>query len=175
MKIDVSRILTDHLDTLRDVRSGKRSSVDLALFYLLPMAFGSIMYWRHLSLSNDVYNVSITFFGIFIALLLNIQVAVFGIFQRKWPKLGDDRLAEIQEETLSVRKQLLSEMNINISYLILISCFALVIFLLLFVIESRDSLSSSVTVFIYTHFLLTLLMVVKRSHALFQLEYKCDS
>lgn len=171
MKIDVSYIVTDHLNTLRDARTRKMSKSDLCIFYAVPALIGALSFWELLGLTKDFYNLSITFFGIFIALFLNLQVAIFGILQRKWEKPGDDKLAEIQAETLNNRRLLLKEMNANISYLILVSCLALVMFLIMFVVDQKIGLAAALSACLYSHFILTLLMIVKRSHALFQREY----
>ena len=120
MKIDVTRIVMDHLDTLRDAQSHEISKFDWILFFGLPLSLAIAAFWICLYPSKDVFNVSITFFGIFIALLLNMQVAAFGIFQRKRAVPTDARLAEIQEKRLALRQQLLGEMNANISYLIFV-------------------------------------------------------
>ncbi|WGJ14034.1 hypothetical protein QEV83_15425 [Methylocapsa sp. D3K7] len=125
--------------------------------------------------SKDIYNVSITFFGIFAALLLNLQVAAFGIFQRKWEIPGDQKMAEMQESTLKIRRVLLKEINSNISYLILVSSVAIIVFLLLYITDWKSALPSALAVCLYWHFILTLLMIIKRSHALFQREYKSDN
>jgi hypothetical protein len=172
MKVGVYQIIADHFDTLRDAQSHGRSKIDFVIFYFIPSLLAVLAYLGSVCISISVYNVSITFFGIFVALLLNIQVAVFGIFQRKWDSPGDPKLAALQEATLKLRRQLLSEVNANISYLILVSCIAIVAFLVFFAMEWKSRLPSALSVALYGHFLLTLLMVVKRAHALFQREYK---
>jgi hypothetical protein len=172
VKINPILIVHDHLDTLRDFGSNKRSRTDIVSFYGVPalLAFGS--YWVINLATNDFYNVSITFFGIFIALLLNIQVAVFGVFQHPWQRLEDERSAEIQQDALKKRLQLLQEINSNISYAVLLSCLALFVFLGFYGLNLKLKLSTSISVFIYLHFLLTLLMIIKRFHALFRKEYQ---
>lgn len=144
---------------------------DITLFIAVPILSGAVAYVENLTFSKDVYNVSVTFYGIFIALVLNIQVAVFAIFQRKRERSGDHRMAEIQDDEAKLKRQLLSELNSNLSYLTLFSCVALSLFMILYMAESATSTWASVSVIIYTHFMLTLLMVVKRSHAIFQQEY----
>jgi hypothetical protein len=128
-------------------------------------------YLNRFFVGPDFYNISITFFGIFIALLLNIQVAVFGIFLRKWEKPEDKRYADQIAKKAQDRNILLREVNTNISYLVLISFFALIIFLVFYTLKYIDGIFAAFSVFIYSHFLLTLLMIIKRSHAIFQGEY----
>ena len=144
------------------------------LFYVFPAILAVVSYWV-LCLSNrDFYSVSITFFGIFVALLLNMQVAVFGIYQRKWEKPSDSRLAEIGEELSKLRVNLLGEINSNISYAVFWSCVSLFVFVTLYGVNYTSNICTPIAVFIYTHFLLTLLMIIKRSHALFRKEYTSE-
>lgn len=172
MKINVLSIVRDHWSTLYDAQSKTRSLTDIFVFYCIPFA-NALIAWIYGFVSNqNIYNVSITFFGIFIALLLNMQVAVFGIFQRRWEYSSDTRIAQIQIETFKLRKTLLIELNVNISYLIVTCCVALAISLVSFIQGYDSGIVPSLMIFLYTHFLLTLLMVVKRAHALFHKEYR---
>lgn len=171
MKINIIGIILDHLGTLRDAKTRRIMKSDIFAFILLPVAAGAMWHLFGPSLDKDAHNVSITFFGIFIALLLNIQVAIFAILQRKWDPPSDEKLKLVQQGKLKERLRLLSELNVNISYLILFCCLALVWFLILFVYRSCTQITSAISVTIYVHFLFTLIMIVKRSHALFQREY----
>lgn len=172
MKINVASIVRDHFGTLYDSRSNRASMFDVVLFYLFPLVASLFAYYSALRLKPEAYNISITFFGIFIALILNIQVAMFSIFQRKWDVPSDKRVAASMAETLADRKKLLIELNANLSYLILVCCVALVLSLLSFIKSFDNGFIPAVMVFLYAHFLLTLLMVVKRAHALFHKEYR---
>lgn len=110
MKIDLSHIVIEHVGTLRDFDSRKTSKRDLMLFYGIPLFLSAfILIDGKAILSKDACNVSVTFFGIFIPLLLNIQVAAFGIFQRKWNSPEDDRVAEILQSELDLRRRLLQD------------------------------------------------------------------
>jgi hypothetical protein len=174
MKINISSIIRDHWATLYDARSNRTNYVDIGFFYVLPRAAAIAAYAFGFKLNPDSYNVSITFFGIFLALLLNIQVAIFAIFQRKWEPPSDARQADKQREALDNRRALLGELNSNISYLTVVSAIALVAFLIFFVAEWKEGMGPALSLALYIHFILTFLMIVKRSHALFQREY-CDS
>ena len=171
MKIDFRRIVKDHFLTLKDGNNTRPSFIDLFVFFVVPLIFASLTSWLNPPLSKELYNISITFFGIFIALLLNIQVAIFGIFQRNWAKPEDERLAIMQEQKLSWKRRLLKEINSNISYLVLFCCLGLFLFVGLYIFEATSRIFSFIIILVYMHFLLTLLMVVKRSHSLFQAEY----
>jgi hypothetical protein len=171
VKISVTHIVRGHFGTLRNAATGRISLSDLFIFLATPIVLAFLLQYSSLKISKDFYNLSITFFGIFIALLLNIQVAVFGVFQRNWIKSDDHILSSIQLEKLGQRRKLLSELNTNVSYLVVLSCICLIIYIGLFSFEADNPVSRFVTIVLYVHFTLTLLMVVKRTHALFQGEY----
>lgn len=171
MKINIFPIISDHLNTLRDARSEKYSVLDFILFYVLPAVVSITPYIWNIRFDTAFYNLSITFFGIFIALLLNVQVAIFGIFQRKWDKPEDQHLVDIQNEKLAERRSLLGELNANLSYMTLVSCVALTAFLAFSVFDLSAVAAAAITCAVYVHFILTLMMAVKRAHTLFQMEY----
>ena len=171
MKIDVTSIIVDHLRTLRNFPSDRVSLSDVCLFYVLPVAIAILAYYSDLVVKADFYNVSITFFGIFVALLLNIQVAIFGIFIRKWDSPSDVKSALSVANKLDQRKLLLGEINSNVSYLILVCCVSLIISLVAYTKSHVSGTLPALTVLIYTHFMLTLFMIIKRVYAIFQKEY----
>jgi hypothetical protein len=119
MKINPIRIIFDHFGTLSNVTTGRRSIFDFLLFYFLPLALSITSFDSLILSTKDFFSVSITFFGIFIALLLNIQVAMFGIYQRRWRRPQDSAEFEEQTEAIRTRGKLLGEINSNISYCIL--------------------------------------------------------
>lgn len=170
MKFGVWHIICEHVKTLYDDRTKAPSFGDMATFFVTPLLAGSTAYGFGLEMRPDSFNVSITFFGIFIALLLNIQVAIFSIFQRKWDT-SESKTPDEPIELLEIRRRILSELSTNISYLIILCSFSLVFFFIIFVSESRNSITSAVSVAIYTHFFATFLMIIKRSYALFKKEY----
>jgi hypothetical protein len=174
MKIDIRSIVRDHVKTLYDAHTGRLSKLDLVIFYAIPLVTSVMAYASDFALRTDAYNVSITFFGIFVALFLNIQVATFGILQRRWDKPTDVRLAQLQSETLADRRTLLTEINANLSYIVLVCCVALFSSLLFYIRDWRQGAAPCLLVFLYLHFLLTLIMIVKRAHALFHKEYQAS-
>ena len=175
MKIDIIHIIKDHFLTLRDSSSDKISNIDITIFIIIPIVMSIILYAAGISVPEKIYDMSATFFGIFIALLLNIQVAVFAIFQRKWDFSTDERIKKIQLEQYNMRREILSELNTNISYLIIFCCVSLIWVIVCSVICWTHGLGPALTLFFYIHFLTTLLMIIKRSHALFQKEYENGS
>lgn len=173
MKINISPIIKNHINTLYDAKNNKISIVDVLTFYVLPGVLFYPIYKNNILLDKDFYNVSITFFGIFIALLLNIEVAIFGIFTRKWSIEGKEI---IKKDKFDERNKIIKEVDSNISYLTILCIFSLFYFIFVYCCVGGNVFNnicyiSMVSAYLYLHFGLTLLMVVKRSHALFQREY----
>jgi|GEM_PF-1894667 len=172
MKINIFPIIYNHILSLYNAKTNKISWIDIFTFYFFPILFGVACYFLGVSFKSDVFNVSITFFGIFLALLLNIQVAIFGIFTRERKISDDPYQVSIQIESLKMRINLLSELNTNISYLIVVSVISLLLMLLFFIFyDIFSKYIPTITTILYIHFILTFIMIVKRSYVLFQGEY----
>lgn len=73
-KIDIIPIIKDHVLTLKDAQTGKMSIVDFFSFYFIPLGAAIFSYNKCQSLDRESYSISITFFGIFIALLAFIYL-----------------------------------------------------------------------------------------------------
>lgn len=172
MKIDVTHIVRSHLGTLRDEGEARLSREDFLLFFILPALAAVVAFFVGLRIDQGAFGVSISAFAIFAALLLNVQIALFSILQREWTPSDDANIRAIQKEKRAERRELLREVNTNISYLIVISCIAITVFLLFYVLKPDGFFAQFVSTYIYVHFVLSLLMVIKRSHALFQKEYE---
>ncbi|MCX8996030.1 hypothetical protein NOF55_02830 [Rhizobiaceae bacterium BDR2-2] len=145
---------------------------DILLFFILPLLMAVIASALGASIDRDTFNVSISVFAIFSALLLNVQIALFGISQREWKYEGDELSDDLKKKKLEERRELLGELNTNISYLIVVSCLAVTAFLIFYVMKQTSSIETLISIWLYAHFFLTLLMVIKRAHALFQKEYE---
>lgn len=174
MKFNVLHIISEHIETLKDEKTGKKSWGDLIAFYAIPVGVIALMFLAGSEFDRDSYGLSITFFGIFIALLLNIQVAIFSVYQRKWDVPPQDIEATEKRRQIDIKRRLLEQLNSNISYLILVACASIVLALAGFIFKTKYLLVHAALGGLYVHFLLTILMVVKRSHALFAKEYKED-
>lgn len=174
MKANVFHILLAHLSTMKVDGDNRYHRPDILLFFLIPVLVSIFVWSIGGSLDREAFNVSISVFAIFSALLLNVQIALFSIYQREWRTKNDSIIDDIQKDKVKIRRELLGELNTNISYLIVIAVFSVTVFLIFFVSATLDPIETPVAVCIYTHFLLTLLMVIKRAHALFQKEYQVE-
>lgn len=175
MKINILSIVFEHFQTLKAFNESKKTNKvfreDFLVFILLPFIVSAIAAAFGIQLNKDTYGISISVFSIFSALLLNVQIALFSIYQRGWSSLKDTNLNEIQKQEIKDRNDLLGEVNTNISYLIVVSCIGVTLFLILYISDPKNKIMTFISYFLYLHFLFTLLMVIKRAHALFGKEY----
>lgn len=175
MKINILFIITEHLNTLSSQSpdgSQERSKRDILLFFGLPMILGVISYFFGVEAQEALYELSVSVFAIFSALLLSAQVAMYGVFKSDRRGLKDQVLDDEDRERAEEMRKLIREVNTNISYLIIISCLAVSVFLIFFAIKLPARLETGVLITIYAHFILTLSMVLKRAHLVFDSEYR---
>jgi hypothetical protein len=162
-KINVLRIIRDHFGTLRDFQTGKLSGSDIFVFFVLPLGVASSGVYFHIAFSGDVLIAILTAFSIFAGLLLSLLLLVFSLTDRSDP----------QSTLYSVRKQLILELYDNISFAILTSI-AVVSLTIIAGMRREAKVSdyhtgpvmTSLLVFLMGNFILTILMVLKRMHAL---------
>jgi len=172
MKIGVSRIVKDHFRTLRDPEGKRVLLGDLVLFYFMPIAFGFVIIdLTDPSPRTDWIDQALTFFGIFLALLINVQVALFAILQRGRADPSNKKREALQQDELELRRTLLGQVNATLSYLNLVCVIAIAASLLMSVVGTETRTTVLILLIFYVHFLLTMMMVLKRAHALFQKEY----
>ncbi|MCW5979618.1 MAG: hypothetical protein KIT09_16185 [Bryobacteraceae bacterium] len=110
-KIDITPIVAEHIRTLRDYRTGKVSYFDLALFLGLPLVVGAAAAWSGLHLRAIAVTGVLTASALFVALLLNLLVMVLTYLRAT---KGDPA-----DQLLQLRKTLLSEVAVNLSFCIL--------------------------------------------------------
>lgn len=180
MKINIIGIIIDHVKTLHDynhreqkdgVKTEKIARDDFLTFFLLPFFAAVLLATLGPSLNKDTYTVSVSIFAIFSALLLNVQIALFSIYHRSWSQLEDNNLQSMKNDRIDTRGFLIRQLNTNISYSIVVSCSAVMVFFFLYVFNFSSIISTCICYFLFIHFFLTLLMIIKRAHALFDTEY----
>jgi hypothetical protein len=171
MKVGLKSIISSHVATLKNVGDETTSRADLLLFFGLPL-FGAIVCWYFcLKFTNEVYSASISVFAIFSALLFSVQVAMYGVFRSDRKSTGDKVLDADAQTYAEKARVLLREVNANISYLILISCISVTTFLIFVAAPISERVEAAGLVLLYSHFLLTVAMVLKRAHEIFDAEY----
>ena len=159
-KINVSKIIKDHMSSFRDYRTNRYRYGDFLLFLGSPLFIALTLIYFNVLLSENVVSILITAFSIFTALLLNLLILVYDVVQKS------------KEDSMNkLKTRFIKEIYVNISFSVLTSI--LLIFLLLFICfigVYRTKVLVIVlqfTVYYLTFlFLLTLLMVLKRVHVL---------
>lgn len=170
-KINVTYIIKQHFNTLRDAASGKVSLMDILVFICLPVIFGGIVFVGQ-GLSKDIFSLAVNFGAISTALLMSVLVLVYdqeskiNLNMKAQPNMKDH-----YEAKLSV----LADLYQNICYTIVASI-CLVIFSVIGMAVLDESirgiahlffsLSSALVAFLFSNIVITMLMVIKRFHAL---------
>lgn len=177
-KIDISRIVADHLSTLKDPGTEDWSWYDIGTFYGVP-AFLAVL---HLVIggvgSNEVLEVDgivVSAFSIFAALLLNVQVLIIGLKERlaSVAKPSVDEAMSPEDSALAERlagsqERPLQELFANVSYAILVSILLVTLTLVVIFLGIADwRLTTAMQFFGIAHFALTSVMVLKRMHVVF--------
>jgi hypothetical protein len=164
-KINIWAIIVNHISTLRDYSTQKYSVQDLVLFLGAPLAASSAGLYFKWSFSVNALNALLAAFSIFAGLLLNLLLLVYTFSSEG-----------IQPNALAkVKTQFVRELQDNIAFSVLISVFIVVFALAAIMrVKADNSINSdwieisitSVVLYFMSNFLLTLLMILKRIHAM---------
>lgn len=153
-KINISKIVKNHLATLVNDNSKKPDFGDWFTFLIIPMIFASLLVWFNILLTDRAHNIVITTLSILVGLLFNVIVIIFDIIKR--------------DNSQKLKNELLTQLLTNISYTILISLIIIGFTVLTFFNNVYIILVSNWLVFFFLfHFFLTVLMVLKRVYILF--------
>jgi ABC-type multidrug transport system permease subunit len=173
-KVNVTEIFLGHIATLSDPE-GKRSIGDYITFFLVPGLVAGLGLLAGYNLNKDVSSMLVNFGAIFTALLLSVLVLVYD----QESKLEANK----QTDTLyAPKKELLGQLYYNICFSILSSivlvalCFVhSVVFKLVHEFGAGDAvihfsyakyLITPLVIFVTANLLLTIVMIVKRMHAM---------
>ena len=173
-KINVTDILLGHIATLSDP-AGKRSLGDYVTFFLIPILVAGLGLLAGYNLNKDVSSMLVTFGAIFTALLLSVLVLVYD----QESKLDANK----QTDALyGAKKKLLGHLYYNICFSILSSivlvalCFVHSVILRLtydfvfgdfaFQFSFARYIVTPLVIFVTANLLLTIVMIVKRMHAM---------
>ena len=144
---------------------------DVIALFLIPIFVG-IGASQHPSHDEvPLFNSAIAAYSIFAALLLSSQVGVYGIFQSDTRKISDLEAGSTEQKNLLKKRDLLEELNSNISYCVILSVFSVGYLLATIFVRLNPKWEIGVFWFISTHFFFSLLIVIRKTHALFQGEY----
>ncbi len=96
---------------------------------------------------------------------------MYGVFRAERKSSNDAIMEDDAQRDAQNARELLREVNSNVSYLILLSCLAVTIFLMFFAGSLPEAIEAGILIALYIHFLLTVAMVLKRAHEIFDSEY----
>jgi hypothetical protein len=168
-KINISAILSDHFHTLIHEGVWKKTEVvkvrpaDVVLFFVVPLPIAALGIWLAGPLDDAGITVGATVFSLLGGLLLNLLLLVYQLLNGRLKAKSDQH-------------RLMTQTSYNISFLILVAVVVLASLLVASVATNcavRYALSSAVY-YLSGVFLLTLLMVLKRIHALLDISANAE-
>lgn len=171
MKIDVSPIIKSHLKTLRSDEKGRRSYFDFSIFFGVPIVLGFVVYDFRIEFFPAFYPIALSFFGVFLAILMNVQIGLLSVYQKEEIAPADPKLIPSFHTKLANKREVIRETNFNVSYLMLFCLLSFPI-LMYFCTDGISSASrTAISVSLFVHFFLSFLMTAKRSFVLFSYEF----
>lgn len=164
-KINVTNIFKDHISTLKDYHTGKYLKSDFILFFAVPLVVAILVFIFLGEISDTAVVVLATSLSIFAALLFNLLLLVYDSIRKEEKQSIEDK----------PRLLLLKQIFYNISFGILISVLTIILLILFsqnlyFCILQK--IISFLAYYLITLFILTLLMILKRTHILISGEFK---
>jgi hypothetical protein len=157
MKIDVTPIIRDHVNTLTDERTGELNRIDIFTLFGAPLVLAFFLSIVRFRFHLDAVNAILYAFAILTGLLFNLLVLVFTATTQPSP-------ATIDEKS---RREFLRRIFVSVCYSIVVSVFLVIIAVIsISYMRFHESVSTG---FIFTFLIsflsanctLTLLMLVK--------------
>lgn len=164
-KIDIRRIVTGHVASMRNFATDKLSVSDLALFFGMPLVAAAVAVYLGWGFYVDALNALLAAFAIFAGLLLNLLLLIYTFSTN----------ASYPTTLAKTRSRFVKELHDNIAFAVLVSVLiVMAAFVGVAELKMKDpqnpghtgSLLSFVLVFLTANFVLTLLMILKRIHVL---------
>ena len=187
-KVNITKIVCDHLGTFKDYSTGRCRPFDYFLFFLVPLIVAVVFVVVYGALPKSLIGVIVTSLSIFTALLLNLLLLAYNITQNS--------KSPCDEHTRQMREKLFHEIFSNIAFSVLVALVIVVLVLCFGAMSNGASLpaiqmlsnifgnlyinilSNILSFAIYylgTLFLLTLLMLLKRVYSLLSNEQVTSS
>lgn len=157
-KIDLTKVILDHLETLRDMR-GKIVLSDIFVFFGIPVLVAAVIWFSNVTFEDGFVNLLVTSLSIFAALLFNLLLLIYDIIRK--PEVGR-----------KIKTKFLKEIFSNISYSIMVSILTVILLMILnYDIKAINGIIQVLVTFLAVNFILTLLMILKRVHFLLAKEF----
>lgn len=157
-KINITSIISDHLKTLHVFKSENVSKLDITVFYVIPLIVSALIVYAGAPVNKDLYSILSTSFSIFAALLFSLLAIIYMLHQY---------LSTKKDKNVKNKKTVLYETFSNVSYCILL-CIVSVVAIISASVTTifPEELEGVIIYYFSIHFLLTLVMVLKRMHLL---------
>ncbi|WP_160050523.1 hypothetical protein [Nocardiopsis sp. FR4] len=159
-KWSVLGVVTDHLNTLVDRRTGRWMTRDYAAFFAFPLGVGVCAFLFEVRIAN-AQNL-IAGVSVFTALLFGLLVHVFG--------LGLRVAAERSGEGALRTARMVDQLHANVAYATLLGLVATAGLMALIVAYDQEAVprwASAVVIAALVHLFMTLLMVLKRIRSMY--------
>jgi hypothetical protein len=175
-KLGLLAIIKDHIGTLRNHRTNKLYFPDIFLFFIFPLIISLLLIGLKVLLNDTMANALITSFSVFAALLFNLLLLVYDI-------AGKSFVNPDHKNKQDLKKEILRQIYINISFCIIVCIYAIVV-LIFYFLKIKDCVFFSVNIcslppmlsflvyYISGLFILTLFMVLKRIYKLLKEEFE---
>jgi hypothetical protein len=176
-KINIYPIIRGHFDSFKD-QNGKYLKGDLIGFFLIPLIIAIILVCQGFQVVEKYINTAIIAETIFVPLLVNVLVVVYGLIDRIEKRKSDRGNSKGEDKALSQtddkKIKLLKQLYANISYTILLSGLCLVA-LALYSVQCLPwwliAANHVLLYFLVINLFLTALMIMKRLHVLLEKEF----
>ena len=172
-KINIIPIVTEHFHTFRVPRNNKILLRDFVLFLVMPILPAWALATYAPKPSESFLNVSLTIHTLFIPLLVNVLFVIYGIQEKRGTNSAKPRT-----------EKLLHELYKNLSYAVLVSFGSVVASVLVLSVGSTQATTllgsrhgvvefafEIILYWLMGHLLLTVLMIVRRTHVLLSGEF----
>lgn len=160
-KVDVRDIWTDHVATLRDASTGKRSWWDHGLFFVVPAVAIAFVAYVGVPFTDTTIGVMATALSVMAGLLFNLLVLLHTLQPPAKGEPFDSRVRTLRDE-----------LHANIAYAIMVSLITLLPIMFASyhgASDPRRTIAGYLVAYLALHFVLTMGMVLKRMNAMLQL------
>lgn len=172
-KISVWNLARRHWTSVLSRDDGKLPFSEVVIFIVLPIVVGILFSRDVASVSEGFHAALISCYSIFSALLLSVQMALFGIFQRQIAQKSQ-KDSMVEKGRIEARVDLIRELNANVAFLVLISIVAAAFSLVFLGLKMPEELEVFLSFFFVSLFLVNILLVIRRAYILFDVEYSND-
>jgi hypothetical protein len=162
-KIDVTPVVADHVDTLRDSATGKRSWLDIILFFGVPLGLSAFAVWKGIRIRATAITAILTASAIFVGLLPNLLVLVLTFLMNT---KSDSPSPALQRRKVFMRQ---IAAHVSFSFVLSLALASIAAGSLVMLNKDTDPAGGTLTflmVFASVTFLLTMLMLIRRMYAL---------